>query len=174
MARSACSVDQFSSLIRKLSGCSLKTDWIAKYVALPALDVCLLSFSSSAAALRLQQYWVWIVWCLMFFVFFLVSHLLLFMHDDDLGQTNCLDTNMWKFSCLTVISRSMNTIAECPLCMTLYQVCANGMLLIPHEVFHKSKWLYRPRIFLFCCSFFFFLETKGTLTHSVWRLEEEA
>lgn len=150
-------------------------DWLdcqvcsaASLGCLPFEFFLLCSSSSSTTVLGVD--------CLVFdvFCFFLVSHLLLFMHGDDLGQTNCLDTNMWKFSCLTVISRSMNTIAECPLCMTLYQVCANGMLLIPHEVFHKSKWLYRPRIFLFCCSFFFFLETKGTLTHSVWRLEEEA
>lgn len=42
MAR--CSADGFSSLIRKLSGCCLKTGWSAQHLILPALDQCLVSF----------------------------------------------------------------------------------------------------------------------------------
>lgn len=38
-------LDEFSCSIRKLSGCCLKTGWSAKLVVLPALNLCLMSFS---------------------------------------------------------------------------------------------------------------------------------
>lgn len=39
-------VDEFSSLIRKPSGCRLKTGWSAKRLVLPGLNLCLVSFSA--------------------------------------------------------------------------------------------------------------------------------
>lgn len=45
MTTPACWVVQFPSLCRKLSLCCLNTGWISKHLVLPALDLCLASFS---------------------------------------------------------------------------------------------------------------------------------
>lgn len=93
MVRSACSVDEFSSLIRQLPGCCSKTGWSARRLALPAFNLCLVSFSP------LQQLFTYsdigrglLVDCL----FHAVFHF--FMHCDHLEEARqaVLDPESWK------------------------------------------------------------------------------
>lgn len=84
---------QLMSLIRKLFGCCLKTGWSAKRLVLPALNLCLVSFSP------LQQLFTYsgigrglLADCL----FHAVFHF--FMHSDHLEEARqaVLDPESWK------------------------------------------------------------------------------
>lgn len=100
-ARSACSVDEFSCSIRKLSGCCLKNGWSAKHLVLPALNLCLRSFS-----LLQQQLLQWFlvgdcVWIVGFMLFSTFSYTaIIFKRPDKLFRSEL------KVSHLT-ISRSL-------------------------------------------------------------------